>query len=137
MNKFLDGLIEVCKDERVFKFLHVPVQSGSDKVLKDMHRNYTVADFKRIINKFREEIPEIHISTDIIVGFPGESEAEFLESVRLVEELNFEVLNISKFGAMPRTKAAKMKQLNNLIIKERSRKLSEIYKNQIKDKKNL
>ena len=137
LKKFLDELIAVYKNGNVFKFLHIPVQSGNDRILKEMGRGYSIKDFKEIVKKFRWEIPEIHISTDLIVGFPGETEEEFLESVKLVEEMKFEVLNISKFSCRPGTKAAKMEQLDNRVIKDRSRKLSEVYKKLDKKKKIL
>ncbi|MEK6890953.1 MAG: radical SAM protein, partial [Nanoarchaeota archaeon] len=80
LRKIISGLIEVYKDERIQPFLHIPVQSGSEKVLKDMKRIHTVAEFKETVMLFRKEIPEIDIATDIIVGFPTESEEDFLET---------------------------------------------------------
>jgi len=70
----LNELIEIYKHPKVLKFLHIPVQSGADRLLNLMNRPYSVADFKRVVETLRKEIPNIHISTDIIVGFPGETE---------------------------------------------------------------
>jgi len=131
---YLNDLIEVYKNPKIIKFIHIPVQAGSDKVLKDMRRGYTVENFKEIVKRFRKEIPEITISTDIICGFPTETEEDFKETIKLVKEIKPEVMNISKFYPRPNTPAKKMKQLPTRIIKERSRKLSKIY-NEIK--KNL
>lgn len=125
---FLDDLVEVYKNNKIIKFLHVPIESGSNKVLGDMNRNYKVKDFKKIINKFRKEIKDINISTDIIVGFPTENKKDFNQTLKLIKKIKPEILNISKFGARPGTKAAKMKQLKSEIVKERSRKLSEEFK---------
>jgi len=72
----LGDLIKVMKSDKIFKFLHIPVQSGNDEILKKMKRPYTINDLKKIIKKLRKEIPEITISTDIICGFPSETEEE-------------------------------------------------------------
>jgi MiaB-like tRNA modifying enzyme len=107
--EFLDKLIEIYKSEKMFKFLHIPVQSGNDHILKSMKRKYTAEQFKEITNRFRREIPEITIATDIICGFPGETEEQFNDSVKLIRYLMPDVLNVSKFWPRPKTKAAKMK----------------------------
>jgi len=123
---FLDELIEVYKNDKIMKFLHIPVESGSNKVLKEMKRNYVVEDFIKIIKKFRKNIPKINISTDIIVGYPTETEDDFNKTLSLIKKVKPEVLNVSKFGPRPRTEAAKLKQLDSKIIKERSLKINKI-----------
>jgi MiaB-like tRNA modifying enzyme len=125
----LDELIEVSKDEKIIKFLHLPVQSGSDKILKLMNRGYVVKDFVEIVEKFRKEIPDLFLSTDVIVGFPGETEEDFQKTVELMRKIKPSKINISKFGARPMTEAAKMKQLDNKTINERSKLLHELVKN--------
>ncbi|MBW3014115.1 tRNA (N(6)-L-threonylcarbamoyladenosine(37)-C(2))-methylthiotransferase, partial [Candidatus Woesearchaeota archaeon] len=121
----LEELIKVFKHEKMFKFLHVPVQSGNDKVLKSMNRPYEIADFKHVVERFREEIPEISISTDMIVGFPGESEEQFRDSLVLIDQIKPDVLNISRFVARPGTRAEKREnQIPGGEIKDRSRKIS-------------
>ena len=129
VKKYYKELAEVYKNKKVMKFLHIPVQSGSDKVLKEMNRKYTVEEFKNIVNYFRKEIPEIDISTDLIAGYPTETEEDHKQTVDLVKELNFEVINISKFASRPGTKASKLKQLNSETIKERSVELTKVYIN--------
>ncbi|MEM2089677.1 MAG: tRNA (N(6)-L-threonylcarbamoyladenosine(37)-C(2))-methylthiotransferase [Candidatus Pacearchaeota archaeon] len=124
----LDDLIEQYKNEKMFKFLHLPLQSGSNRILKLMNRKYSVEDFFKIINKFRKEIPEITISTDIIVGFPQETNEDFEETLNAMEKLEPDVVNISKFWSMPMTKARKMKQLASEIIKKRATELSSLCK---------
>ena len=130
---FLDRLIEVYKNKKIIKFVHLPVQAGSDKVLRDMRRGYTVEEFKEIVNRFRKEIPNIAISTDIICGFPTETEEDFEKTIELIKEVKPEVMNISKFYPRPNTIAKEMKQLPTYTIKERSRKLSNIYSQIKKD----
>jgi len=125
---FLDELIELYKDKRVFKFLHLPVQSGNDEILKNMNRRYSVEDFKGIVAKLRKEIPDIHISTDIIAGFPGETDKQFNDSYDLIKEISPDTLNISKFWPRPKTSAAKMKQVDAVTRNERSRKIKELHR---------
>ncbi len=120
----LDELIEAYKNEKVMKFLHIPIQSGSDKVLQDMNRNIQVNEFIEIVQKFRKHFPDISISTDIIVGYPTETEHDFQKTLKLVKEIKPEVLNISKFGSRPGTLASKLKQLPSEEIKRRSIELT-------------
>jgi len=118
----LEDLIQAFKSEKIFKFLHLPVQSGDDQILKLMRRFYSVKDFKRIVNAFRASFPQITLATDVICGFPSESEEAFEKTLRLIEEVKPDIVNVSKFFARPGTAAAEMK--GNLVpfqeIKRRS-----------------
>jgi MiaB-like tRNA modifying enzyme len=125
----LDELIESYRSENVFKFLHVPVQSGNDDVLSDMRRRYTVDDFKGLVARFREAHPRLGVSTDIICGFPGESREQFQDSLDLIEWLRPDVLNISRYWERPGTEAAAMPgKLHGRDTKARSRRLTEKWK---------
>jgi len=126
IRRFLPELINVYKSPKIYKFIHVPVQSGSDSVLKGMKRKYTVKEFEEIIKDFRKEFPDILVSTDIIVGFPGESEKDFEETKNLVKRIRPNMVNLSKFGARPGTPASEMVQVNNKTIKDRSKELGVI-----------
>lgn len=126
---YVDDLIEIYKDPKVVKFLHIPLQSGSDKVLKDMRREYSVEDFKMIVNKFRRSLKKICISTDVIVGYPSETFEDFEKTLALVKEVKPEVLNISRFAPRPGTEASKLPQLDSEEIKKRSKILFQCYKN--------
>jgi MiaB-like tRNA modifying enzyme len=127
--QILDSLIDAYRSDRLFKFIHIPVQAGSDEVLKRMGRRYTVDDYRGLVRRFREELPLVSISTDIICGFPGETEDQFEDSIRLVEETKPDVLNISRFWSRPGTEAASMEgQLHGRITKERSRRLTGLWK---------
>ncbi len=122
--KILPELIEIYKNKKIFKFLHIPVQSGSNKILKAMNRKYTSEQFLKIILEFRKNFPEIHISTDIIVGFPGETEKDFEETYNLIKKIQPETINISKFWPRANTSASKMKsQISSKIKKSRAIKL--------------
>lgn len=126
VKKFLPQLINVYKNEKVFKFLHIPVQCGSDKILKDMRRGHTAGDFKTIVEKFRKVFPEITIATDIICGFPTETDKDFEKTLELIKETKPDMINISQFWPRPGTKAAEMKQLSGAEKKERSRRLTKL-----------
>ena len=112
----------------IFWFLHLPVQSGDNQVLAMMNRNYTVEDFKHVVNIFRNKLgSKLRLSTDVIVGFPGETEEAFKRTLRLIEEVKPDTVNVSKFFPRPRTEAEKMEpKIDNRVIKERSRVMSEL-----------
>ena len=118
--RLLPGLIGAYKSEKVYKFAHIPVQSGSDKVLRDMRRQYAARDFEHVVSALRREIPGIEIATDIIVGFPTETEEDFNSTLGLLEMVRPDITNISRFAVRPNTDAAKMKQLPTQEIKRRS-----------------
>jgi len=124
----LDELVEIYKNPKMFKFLHIPVQSGNDEILKLMNRKYCVDDFVKIADEFRKEIPEITISTDIIVGFPSETEAQFEDSMNIIKKIKPDVLNLSRYAAREGTIAAKMKQLPTNTLKHRSRAMTDLYR---------
>lgn len=127
----LDDLIQAFKNEKIFKFVHLPVQSGDNKVLRRMRRFYSVEDFKSIVDAFRKGHPEITLATDVICGFPGEGESEFEKTIRLIEEVKPDIVNVSKFFVRPKTEAAKMQ--NDFVplqeIKRRSNLASAVARN--------
>jgi len=123
----IDDLIEVYKSDKIYKFLHIPVQSGNNEILQKMNRRYTVEQFKEIISRFRQNIPDITIATDIICGFPGETKEQFKDSIDLINEIRPDVLNISRFWSRPKTKAEKMEQLSGEETKKRSRTMTSVF----------
>ncbi len=122
-------LLRSFRSDKVFKFLHIPVQSGSDRMLKKMNRQHTAEDFIEIVEKFRRHYPRITIRTDIITGFPEESEEDFELSVELIKKIKPDFTNISMFSSHHKTPAARMRQISSEKKKERSSRLSEIAKN--------
>lgn len=122
----LDDLMDSYKSEKIFKFLHLPVQSGSNRILKIMNRGYSINDFKDIVKKFKKEFPFLTLSTDIIVGFPSEKNNDFQKTVDLIKEVEPDIVHISKFGPRPGTEAAKMEQLPRKIINGRTKKFVEV-----------
>jgi len=123
----LDDLVETFAAERIFRFLHLPVQSGSDAILDSMKREYSVAQFEDIVAAFRDRFPELTLSTDVIVGFPGETEAQFEETMDLVRRVRPEIVNVTRFSARTGTPAATMADpIVGWRVKERSRRLTRL-----------
>lgn len=123
----LEEMAKILNHRRVYAFLHIPVQSASDSVLMGMKREYCVADFKRVVDFLKEKVPGITIATDIICGFPGETDQDFQETVKLVEEYKFPSLFINQFYPRPGTPAAKMEQVPTQVKKQRTKDLSRLF----------
>jgi MiaB-like tRNA modifying enzyme len=128
-----EQLLSIFKLKKVYQFLHIPIQSGSDSVLKRMNRYYVISDIAEKLNILRKEFPFLTISTDIICGFPGESEEDFAQTIDLIKWLKPEILNVSKFTPRPGTKAKNMEQIDSTIIKERSTLLSSAFRESLSD----
>uniref|UniRef100_A0A8C6L3Y1 tRNA-t(6)A37 methylthiotransferase n=1 Tax=Nothobranchius furzeri TaxID=105023 RepID=A0A8C6L3Y1_NOTFU len=123
----LQEMAKVLNHPRVYAFLHVPVQSASDSVLMDMKREYCIDDFKRVVDFLKERVPGVTIATDIICGFPGETEEDFQETVELVKHYQFPSLFINQFYPRPGTPAAKMDQVPAHVKKQRTKELSQVF----------
>jgi threonylcarbamoyladenosine tRNA methylthiotransferase CDKAL1 len=126
--EMLDELVEAYKCEKVFKFLHLPIQSGDDKVLGLMNRRYTVEDFRTVVSAFRKEIPKLTLATDVICGFPGESREAFERTKKLVADVQPDIVNVSKFFSRPGTSAENMVALSPEEVKRRSGELAKLCK---------
>jgi MiaB/RimO family radical SAM methylthiotransferase len=128
--KNLDSIIQGFDNPKIYKFLHLPVQSGDNDILKKMDRKYYVEDFLKIIKKFRVNYPNITISTDIIVGFPTETEEQFQSTVNLLKKVKPDITNITRFSARPFTKAKSMDgRIKTEVVKQRSKILTELCNN--------
>jgi MiaB-like tRNA modifying enzyme len=130
----INELIEIYKNEKIYKFLHIPIQSGSNKILKEMNRYYTIEDVYDIIEKFKKEIPNISIGTDIIVGYPTETEEDFQETIDFIKKIKPNFINLSRFGMRKNIEAKKYKDLISRTKKERSRKVTKIFEDYLLDK---
>lgn len=124
INDIVEDLVRVFEHPKVYKFLHLPVQSGSDTVLRRMERGYTVYDFKRIVARFRRACRDITLSTDFIVGFPTETDEDFRATMQLLREVRPVKVNITRFSQRKGTPAFVLKPVTGRIVKERSRKLT-------------
>jgi threonylcarbamoyladenosine tRNA methylthiotransferase CDKAL1 len=126
----LHDLISLYKnEEKVFKFIHIPVQSGSNKILKQMYRGHDVEIFKNAVHEFRKSIPEITIATDIIVGFPNESDEDFKYTMDLITETEPDIVNISKYSQRSGTVSSKLKNIPSDQKKSRSTFLHNLSRN--------
>jgi threonylcarbamoyladenosine tRNA methylthiotransferase MtaB len=129
VNEVDDRLLSVLSDnrERFARHLHIPLQSGSDSILKSMRRPYSGQFFMEQILKAREAFPDIAITTDVMVGFPGETDEDFNKSLGFVEEAGFARLHVFKFSSRPGTAAGKMNnKIGSFIKNERSRLIREL-----------
>jgi len=118
---FSDELIDTLTECKKFaKYLNLPVQSGDDEILKKMNRPYTIKEYKNLVKKIRKRIPDINLSTDVIVGFPGETKKQFENTSKLFKEVKFNIAYLSKYSPRPGTVAFKME--NNVLLKEKKRR---------------
>jgi threonylcarbamoyladenosine tRNA methylthiotransferase MtaB len=127
---FTDGVINrISSLKKLCPHFHLSLQSGCDETLKRMNRKYTTAQYKKILKELREHIEDVSITTDIIVGFPGETEEEFKATYEFLEDIELSKMHIFKYSPREGTKAAEMpKQLDGNIKEARSKKLIELNK---------
>ncbi|KAG6508055.1 hypothetical protein ZIOFF_033410 [Zingiber officinale] len=123
----LKEIAEVLNHPCVYSFLHVPVQSGSDSVLTAMNREYTVSEFRTVVDTLKELVPGMHIATDIICGFPGETDEDFEQTINLIKDYQFAQVHISQFYPRPGTPAARMKKVPSTVVKNHSRELTSVF----------
>ena len=123
---FTERLIDACADlAKVCEHFHVPFQSGDDDVLKAMARGYTVDRYRRIIERIRERMPDASISADVIVAFPGETDAQYRRTLDLIEEIGFDAVNTAAYSPRPNTPAADWPdQLSEEVKVERLREIN-------------
>ena len=123
----LDAMADILNHPRVYQFLHVPVQTGSNNVLDKMNREYMIEEFMEVCDFLVENVPDMTLATDIICGFPTETEPDFEETMILVRKYKFPVLNISQFYSRPGTVAAKWKKVPTADVKKRSSALTKLF----------
>ena len=117
-----DSLIKVHKtNHKLMPFLHLPIQSGSDKILKDMNRKHTVDSYKKIVNKLRNERPDIALSSDFIVGYPNETDRDFEETMKFVDDVEFVIAYSFMYSQRPGTPAQKK---DNVPLADKKARLS-------------
>jgi len=124
----LEDVLECMRDEKVFKFFHIPVQSGSNRILERMKRGYTVEEFLEIHRAIERNFEDFTFSTDIIVGFPGESDEDFEMTKELIRKVKPDKLNITRFSPRKGTEAYEMGDMHGRIKKARSRELCRIHR---------
>ena len=125
-------------NKKLMPFIHLPIQSGSNKILKIMNRKHRVEDYIDIYNKLIKLNPKIKLSSDFIIGYPGEEKVDFEQTIELVKKIKFINSFSFIFSPRPGTKAAKLKEVENKISKDRLVELqSLLFKNQIDHNKSL
>jgi tRNA-2-methylthio-N6-dimethylallyladenosine synthase len=137
-NWMTDRLIDTVADiDKICPQIEIPVQAGNDEVLANMRRGYTVDDYRRVVDRIRARIPDAAVHTDIIVGFCGETDAQFMDTVQLAEDMQWEKIHLAKYSVRPKTIAAR--QMPDDVPtdeKERRRKLLDDVQTAILEKKN-
>jgi tRNA A37 methylthiotransferase MiaB len=119
-------LVDAFSGDHIFRFIHLPVQSGSDAVLARMGRGYTVGEYEEIVRLFRKRYPGITVATDMIVGFCGETTADFTASLDLIRRLMPAKVNVTRYSRRPFTPVAREKDFPDYIKKDRSRTMNSI-----------
>jgi len=119
-----EGLVATFDDERMYRFLHIPVQSGSDAILRAMRRKYTVDGFMELVDDLRSACPDVSIATDVICGFPGETDGDHAATMDLIRKLRADTVNITRFSPRPGTDAWSMPQVHGRIANERSKEMT-------------
>lgn len=114
------------KLDKLMPQLHLPIQSGSDKVLKDMNRHYDIEKYMYIVDKVKQIRPDISLSTDIIVGYPTETEEDFEETLDIVKKVRYDSAFTFIFSPRPNTPAAKLKEIDDSILKDRFNRLTDL-----------
>jgi tRNA A37 methylthiotransferase MiaB len=118
---------EMYLQPKVFKFLHLPVQSASETILHCMAREYTVSDFETIVETVRSRVPHITLSTDLIVGYPGETNDDHLRNLEMIQKIRPDIVNVTRFSSRPGTKAADAdRKVVGWMAKDRSREITEL-----------
>lgn len=117
----LDDLIDAFRNDRIFRFLHLPAQSGSDRILRHMARGYCMDEYLEIVGAFRRKIPDLTLMTDMIVGFCDETEDEFGESLALLRRMRPGKVNVTRYSRRPHTPHVQGKELTDAVKKDRSR----------------
>jgi MiaB-like tRNA modifying enzyme len=122
----LESLIKAYLSEKVYKFLHLPLQSGNDRVLNHMKRGHSVDTFKEIVGRFREAMPQLSLATDVIVGYPIEDEEAFQDTLKLISQVRPDFLHISKYHHRPGAASSHLKEIAAPVMKTRARQLNEL-----------
>ncbi|MGN0032517.1 MAG: tRNA (N(6)-L-threonylcarbamoyladenosine(37)-C(2))-methylthiotransferase MtaB [Candidatus Limimorpha sp.] len=126
-DNFTEHFISLFQNPRLAPHMHICLQSGAEKTLRDMHRHYTAQRFKEMCAEIRQSVPDFNITTDVIVGFPGETDEDFKESAELCREIGFSHIHTFKYSVRTGTKAATMPgQIKESIKAERSAVIREI-----------
>ena len=132
--KIFKKLLSIMKNKKIYKFLHVPLQSGDNKVLKSMNRNYKIKEFLELVKKFKRKFKNSVLATDIIVGFPTEDEKAFQNTIKIIKKIKPDILHLFRYSRREGTEAIKFRDFPDKVKKERSRILTKIWLEILKEK---
>lgn len=122
---FTSDMIDViAKCPNIMPYIHLPIQSGSDNILKKMNRRYTTSEYKKLFHELKDKVPGVSITTDIIVGFPGETEEDFQKTLEVYEELKYDLAYTFIYSPREGTPAAKIE--DNISLKEKEDRLQRL-----------
>lgn len=123
----LDRFADMYLQRKLFKFLHLPVQSGSDRILGLMGRGYSADDFLRIVSAVRSSAPALSLSTDVIIGYPGETDEDHRANIEVIKGCQPDVVNVTKYSPRPGTAAAEApRRVHGAVVKARSREITRV-----------
>ena len=132
----VDEIIDAMKHPKVYNFIHLPIQSGSDKVLAEMRRGHTIEQYLDIVSKFKSEIPGLTLAVDVIVGYPTETDDDFDLTVKLLQNVKPSLIHLSKYQHRKGAISSSLEEIPRPVMKERSKFLSEI-KSKITEEENM
>jgi MiaB-like tRNA modifying enzyme len=132
----LNELIEIYQNKKMYKFLHIPIQSASNKILRDMKRPYKIEEVNQIIKLFKDSFPNITIATDIITGYPTETKADHQQNLYFITKHKPNILNLSKFSKHKNTQAQSLKELNIETLNKRNSEIMRQHRNTASENKN-
>lgn len=127
LSPILENLIRSYEDPKIYKFLHLPVQSGSDRVLDSMKRGYEARDFLDMAARFRAAFPDLTLYTDVISGFPGETDEDSRATEDLIRAADPDKVNVTRYSSRPGTVASKLKDMPSRFKKDRSRRMTRLW----------
>jgi threonylcarbamoyladenosine tRNA methylthiotransferase CDKAL1 len=123
----LSDLANVLHSPKVYSFLHMPVQSGSDRILQSMGRRYSAGDYQRIVDYIRRSVDDISLITDVIAGYPGETDEDFRQTIDLLRAVQPDKVNVTRYSSRPGTPASQLYDMPDRIKKDRSRELTRLW----------
>jgi len=127
LSPILDELIASYENPKIYKFLHLPVQSGSNRVLAEMKRGYSAQDFLNMVAHFRRAYPDLTLYTDVITGFPGETEEDAKATELLIQKADPDKVNVTMYSPRPGTVAFSLKDMPSRFKKDRSRRMTRLW----------
>ena len=131
----VDEIIDAMKHPKVYNFIHLPIHSGSDKVLSEMRRGHTIEQYLNIVSKFKNEIPDLTLAVDVIVGYPTETDDDFNLTVELLENVKPSLIHLSKYQHRKGAISSSLREIPHEVMKKRSKFLSKI-KSEITEEEN-